>query len=334
MRSSNILNTIRLKNIINMIFPSILLVLLIMYYVNSHTYNIMFPIRTNKLSDLYSTYSQGYNYVNVTVDTLYDSGLDCVRNGKQVGRYYYAFENNYCYFFLISNKQLDSYVKKNGSSLSTLDNITVNAAIQNNPKVMHEIIAHVSHGLSWTHTGMDNSTSGYIISEPDFPFIKTLVIFIILLVLTIISALFILYSLVCICCPYLYKSVIKLRHYGKIREHIRLANDELKQDLLLNDGHFIITRNYLMIRSIDDFQIIPLNNIVWAYKFSSYRPFKYKNRKITYTLCIYGKHNVSLISPHNLKTNTDNVLECLHNHYPDILIGYSREYEHIAKLKM
>ncbi len=334
MHSKNILNTIRIKNAINIIFPGILLILIIVFYINSPLHNIIKPLRADKLSDIETAYLHGNNYVDLTVDTLYDSGLDCIRNGKLVGRYYYAFENNYCYFFLISNRHLEVYSEKNVSDLSTLNNFTIKAGIMNNPKVLHDIIAHISHEFSWTHAGMDNSTSGYLISELDYPFAKTCTIFVILLILTVIAAFFILYSLVCICCPYLYKSVIKLRHYGKINEQIKQANSELKQEVVLNDGHFIITTHYLMIYSIDDFQIIPLDRIVWAYKFSSYHPIKYRNRKITYTLCIYGKHNVSLISPHHIKINTDSVLEYLHNHYPNILIGYSREYENIAKLKM
>ena len=319
MYSMNILNTVRIKNAINIIFPGILLALIIVFYINSPLHNILNPVRTTKLSD---------------VDTLYDSGLDCIRNGKLAGRYYYAFDNNYCYFFLISSKHLESYTKKNNFDLSVLNNFTVKAGITNNPGVLRDIIEHMAHDLSWTPAGMDKNTSGYLISEPDYPLIKTYIIFVILLILTVITTLSILYSLICICCPYLYKSIIKLRHYGKITVQIKQANQELKDTLFFNDEHFVITKNYLMICSIDDFQIIPLSQIVWAYKFSSYHPLKYRSRKITYTLCIYGRYDVSLISPHHSKYNTDRVLEYLHNNYSNILIGYSREHENIAKLKM
>ena len=334
MSSKNILNTVRIKNIINIIFPGILLTLLIVFYINSPLHNILKPVRADKLSDIGTVYSNGTNYVNLTVNTLYDSGLDCIRNGKLTGRYYYAFENNYCYFFLISSKHLESYSKVNDTDLSVLNNFTIKAGIVNNPKVLNHIIEHISHDLSWTVAGMDKNTSGYLISEPDYPLIKTYIILAILLILTVITTLSILYSLICICCPYIYKSIIKLRHYGKIKDQIKQANAELKDTLFLNDEHFIITKNYLLIRSIDDFQIIPLSQIIWAYKFSSYHPLKYRNRKITYTLCIYGRHNVSLISPHHSKYNTDRVLEYLSDNYPDILIGYSREYENISKLQM
>ena len=334
MYSKNILNTVRIKNAINIIFPGILLTLIIVFYIHSPLHNILNPVRTDKLSNIRTIYSSGNNYVNLTVNTLYDSGLDCIRNGKLAGRYYYAFENNYCYFFLISNKHLESYSEENDTDLSALSNFTIKAGIQNNPKVLNDIINHISRDLSWTAAGMDKSTSGYLISEPDYPFIKTCIIFAILLILTVIATLSISYSLICICCPYLYKSIIKLRHYGKIKEQIRQVNSELRDTPSLNDEHFIITKNYLLIYSSDDFQIIPLSQIIWAYKFSSYHPLKYRNRKITYTLCVYGRHNVSLISPHHSKYNTDRVLEYLSDNHPDILIGYSREYENITKFQM
>lgn len=333
MHSKNILNTIRIKNAVSMVFPGILLTLIIIFYFNSPLHSILNPIYANKLSDIESAYLAGNNYVTLTVDTLYDSGLECIRNGKLAGRYYYAFESNYCHFFLISAGHLEKYSPKNDSDLSVLTNFTVKARIMNNPKVLRDIIDHLSHELSWTYNGMNNSTSGYLISEPDYPFIKTCIVFAILLIMTILATLSLLYSLICICCPYFYKSIIKLRHYGKIKEQIKQVNAELKDALFLNDEHFIITKSYLIICSTDTFQIIPLSQIIWAYKFSSYHSLKYRSRKITYTLCIYGRHNVSLISPHHNKINTDRVLEYLHNNYPDILIGYSREHESIAKFR-
>ena len=86
MSSKNILNTVRIKNIINIIFPGILLTLLIVFYINSPLHNILKPVRADKLSDIGTVYSNGTNYVNLTVNTLYDSGLDCIRNGKLTGR--------------------------------------------------------------------------------------------------------------------------------------------------------------------------------------------------------------------------------------------------------
>ena len=334
MRSKNIQTTVRLKNAVNMIFPGILLVLVILFFIKSPLRDILFPFHTDKLSDIATAYNNDCRYVDLTVDTLYDSGIDCIRNGRKTGRYYYAFENNYCYFFLISVKQLDAYAAENGSDLSTVKNISIKAGITINPKVLNEIITDISHDLSWTHSGMSNSTSKYLISEPDYPFIRATIIAAILFAITVISVAVLLYSLVCICCPCVYRPVFRLRRYGKIREHIRQANAELKNAVRLNDGRFIITTNYLMICSTDEFQIIPLEYIVWAYKFSSYHPIKYKNRKITYTLCVYGKRHVSLISPHNFKINADNVLEYLHNYNPGILIGYSREQEALAKARI
>lgn len=331
MHSKNIQNTVRLKNAINMIFPGILLILVILFFINSPLQDILFPFHTNELSGVGTAYNNDCHYVDLTVDRLYDSGLDCIRNGKRVGRYYYSFENNYCYFFLISVKHLNAYAKENGPDLSTVNNITIKAKAVVNPRVLNDIITDISHDLSWTHAGMSNRTSKYLISEPDYPFTKACVIAVIFLALTAISAVSLLYSLLCICCPYIYRPVLRLRRYGKIRGHIQQANAELKNAIRLNDGRFIITTNYLMICSTDDFQIIPLEYIIWAYKFSSYHPLKYKNRKITYTLCVYGKHSVSLISPHNFKINADNVLEYLHNYNPGILIGYSREQEALAK---
>lgn len=334
MHSKNILNTIRIKNAISMVFPGILLTLIMAFYFNSPLHSILNPIHADKFSDIEAAYLRGDNYVNLTIDTLYDSGLEYIRNGKLAGRYYYAFENNICHFVLISAANLEKYSPKDGSDLSVLTDFKVKARITEDSSSLHDIIEYLSHDFSWTYSGMSNNTSKYLISEPDYPHVKVCIILAVLLVLASVTVLSLLYSLLCICCPYFYKSIIKLRHYGKIREQIRQVNMELKDTFFLNDEHFIITKSYLIICLADTFQIIPLNQIIWAYKFSSYHPLKYRNRKITYTLCIYGRHNVSLISPHHSKLNADRLLEYLRINYPDILIGYSREHESIAKFRM
>ena len=334
MSSKSLLKIIRLRNARNLIFPVILLILIIILYINSPIRDILKPFPTNRLSDISTAHRQDKKYISLTVDTLYATGLECVRNGRPVGQYYYAFEDDFCHFFLLSSKHLESCLQGSNSDASILSNVTIKAKVIRSPKHLPEIIEHLAHELSWTYDGLSGSTSAYLISEPDYLYNKTCIIFIVLLLLAAVSSLYILYSLLCIFCPYIYKSVLPLRHYGKIREHISNAGQELTENILLHEGNFIITANYLMDCSKYDFRIIPLDRIVWAYKFSSYHPSKPINRKITYTLCIYGQRGVALISPYCLKIDADRALDYLNRHYPDILFGYSKEYERIAKLRM
>lgn len=334
MKATSIFKAIRIRNALKLICPCILLALISTLYINLPAHNIFNPTHADSLSKIETLYKDDVDYVNIHVNTLYDSGIKCLRNGKSIGTYYYAFEHDYCYFFLLSNKYLENYAKENNSDTTVINDININAGIIYNHTNLDEIARHISHELNWTYTGIINSTSKYLISEPDYPYVKNIIIVTVFLILCTVTSIYILYSLVCICCPYLYRSIIKLRHYGRIKAQISQANTELRQETFFCISNFIITKSFLFIYTHSDFQIIPLEQIVWAYKFSSYRPTKRSNKKITYTLCIYGKHNVSLISSHHPKPDIDNVLNYLNQNYPDILFGYSREYERIARLRM
>lgn len=334
MNYKNILKRIRIKNILNLFFPTVVLIMIIIFCINVPVTDVLRPLPVKSISDLANVYSGDITYVNITADNLYDTGVTYIRNGKTAGHYYYILDNNYCYIFLLSSKHINDYIHKNGADISVLNDINIRAAIINSPKMLKSVIEHISRELSWTYTGISENTAEYIISEPDYPYLKNVIIFYIILFLTIMSAVFIIYSVVCICCPYLYKNVYKLHRYGNVKMHMRKAEKELNEKILFRKKDIFITENYIMDFSAGDFKIMPVNKIVWVYKFSSYhRIIRYKNRKITYTLCLYGEHNVSLISPYRLKTDADRILSYLSLYYPDILFGYSREYEKIAKQK-
>jgi len=288
------------------------------------------PYKLDKLADIVSAHSDGKLYIEITIPTLRHTGHAHAVNGKTEGQYYYALEDNRCYFFLLSNTFLNM-LDVSADTAGVLNDITVKAGISSNPKTLDMLISGISRELNWSHSGLLDITSPYIINELNFDYYKGLAILWIYRILIIVSAVIIVHSVFCIIFPYLDSSILHLRRYGSIKKQLMLAEHEMLTNILLKQGDFLITEHFLINLSSYNFMIMPLEKIIWVYKFSSYHILRYKQRKITYTLFIHGKKRLRIRVPYLSKYDANTILSYLATAYPDILISYKKEYEQAAK---
>lgn len=318
------------KNLSDLILPSIIIAIIcLMLYFLPFT-EVLKPTAITELSDINDAYADGAHYVNISVDTLYSTGYECSRNGRTAGKYYYTIQDNRCYFFLISQKHLNT-LKRQQQSLEVLYDVNVTAGLQSGGKPQAAIMESLAKELGWTYSGLIGISSRLLINEADYHYYKSLAILYVIIFILAAACLIILRSLLAIAFPALYAPMFRLRRYGGIKAQLELAEQEMSTKLTLRQNDFLITESFLIDLSNHDVQLIPLDKIVWAYKFSSYHPFRYKHRRITYTLCLYCKQKVLFKSPYQLKINADSVLDYLNAYYPDVLIGYSKEYEKTAR---
>ncbi len=332
MKHNSITKKVRLINLRNLILPLIILIatfLAIYYFPFAKSLK---PYAIDKLSDITSAYKNGELYIEITVPTLYHTGQEHSVNGRMEGQYYYTLENDTCYFFLLSNTFLDK-LEDTKDDLSELNNVTIRAGITSNSRSLSMLMTGIARELDWSPSGLQDITCPYIINELDFNYFKGQVLIWIYRILIIVCTILIIYNLLCTAFPYLDPSIFNLRHYGKLKKQLQQAEHEISTDILLRQGNFIITEHFLINMSTYDFMIIPLEQIVWAYKFSSYHILRYRRRKITYTLFILGARKLHIRIPHLSKTDANTILSYLDTTYPDTLVGYRKEYEKIAKTR-
>lgn len=329
MKHSLIKKKVRLINLRNLIFPLIILIITVIaiyffpFAKNSEPYTI------TSLAQLQEAYKSGELYIEADIPVLYHTGQEHYVNGKAEGQYYYALEDGRCYFFLLSNSFLNKY-RESQNFPAELNNITVKAVITTNSKSLSMLINTISMELDWSFSGLSSITSHYIINELDFDYYKGLIILWVYRMLLIICIIITVYNILCIAFPKLDPAVFRIIRYGSISKQLKLAEHEISTNILLKQGRFIVTEHFLINLSTYDFMIMPLDKIVWAYKFSSYHMLRHRKRKITYTLFIYGKKKLNIRISHLSKSDANTILSYLDTAYPDILIGYRKEYEQLA----
>jgi len=113
------------------------------------------------ISDIYEL-APG-NYVNLTVDKLYYTGLDS-KNKKSInGHYYYSITDNNCTIFLLSDDSVKKISKK--SIPETISNYSIQGIILDDENFNTKLRATFSKQINWSNYELSKMTYPYLISE-------------------------------------------------------------------------------------------------------------------------------------------------------------------------
>lgn len=290
-------------------------------------YDFVWPVQITDPSGIVELYQNNITCVELTADTLYYSGYDYMENGRLAGSYYYSLEDGLCVYFLLSNAQCTDRP-------DTLSNITVRARLQSGGKLLSELIQKMSADLGWTPQGLSSISSHILVSAVDYLLFKNMVFLAIVLITFIISLVVFLYVLSYIIFPILHPACFRLRRYGSAKEQIEQAGRELCEEPILKAGIFTVTEHYLIASSKIRLFVLPLDQIIWVYKHSSFHHFRLKKLRITYTLRVVAKKKLLLVASVQPKQDIDAVICCISKCCPDVLIDYSRENERLTRLRM
>ena len=125
--------------------------------------------------------------------------------------------------------------------------------------------------------------------------------------------------------PYLAPCLRQLSHFGRPKELLALAEEELltlpqlaTEDMYITEHFFIETSNY-------GIAIVPISEIVWIYKHSTLHKFFWYHFSISYTLHITANHHVYFQCPKNIKSDIDGIIDYLSEANHNILVGFNEE---------
>lgn len=308
-------------NLRKLVYPLLTFVVTMVLFLNVPFYEVWNPMTVNHPEEITTLYNEEEYYVDMTWKTLYYSGYDYLENGKTAGSYYYALEEGMCYFVLLSRESAPEQER-------VLFDVHVKARLDSGNRNLTEVIREMAEDLGWTAQGLAAVTSHVVVNEVDYVLVKYNILFAINTVLALISMITSARLLVFMFIPSRYPACHRLKRYGQKKSHIRQLDKELREENLVY-GAMTITRHYLVVISRTDLQIIPLKDIVWAYKHSTFN--RYHRQKITYTLRVVGKRSLSLIAVGQKKADADAVLAFLEKNYPKVRIGYTKENEQMAR---
>lgn len=326
MKSNVIQKHIRKISLKRMFYPFLLIVITMNIFQQIPFYNTLKPAKIDHISEVEDAFKNDYYFIDLTMEELYYSGYDYLENGKIFGSYYYAIEDGTCYYFLLLKDSINEQSE-------VVKDLRMRGKIESGGKNLDNLISNIAKDLSWTNTELRKVSSSLLIKEAEYLQSKTIWLLGINSVIFLMSFFLFLYALSFIMVPLLHPSCIFLRRYGNIKGQVMELERELEGEIRLRCKHLIITKSYLVEISNSHLKILPLHQILWAYKHSNFHQFRLFSNKLTYTLRVIGKKSGRLVSTLQPKADVDMVLKYLEEHLPEVLVGYSKENEKTAKKK-
>ena len=298
--------------------PAIYLVLLLTaWYIFSLT-ELLFPVSLQNNDSLESMYHNEVEYVNAQLTDLHFTGYTRTFLGNATGYYYYTLHNGECFFVLLTPKSCEE-------GLPYISEISISAVLSPGSQSYQTLLDNVAKDLNWTGNGIRSKVSTYYLSEPDYnPKGNTLLfgfVFITGIYAMISIGLFLLY----IRFPYLSPPCQNLGLYGNAKELLEWAEEELATLPQLATEEIFITEHFFIMTSYYGNAIIPIDRIIWIYKYSTLQKFFWYHFSISYTLHISAQKHLYLQCPKNVKFDIDGIIEYLSEANHDILVGFSEE---------
>ena len=299
--------------------PTVFLVILIAVTFIFPIGHLLFPkTYTEDSISLYEMYNDGENYAKFDLKNLYFTGYTSKWLDRTRGYYYYTMINSECVIVL-----LDPDTCEQGSP--TIEELTIKGEILYDSEAARNLLANLASDLNWSEEGILSTVSTYTISEPDAtgPSAEAFQFFYTIFGLYSVASI-IVYSLY-IAFPVLSLPVQKTRAYGKPAEILEEAEEELATLPQLATEDMFITEHYFIETSSYGVAIVPIDAIIWIYKYSTMHKFLWHHFSITYTLHITAGKRHYIKCPKNIKSDIDGIMDYLAEANHDILVGFSEE---------
>ena len=100
MRKKSIQGVVKEISFRKLLYPLLTLAATLLVFLFVPFYRLWNPVKITSFDQIAEFYNKERNYVDITWETLYYSGYHYLENGKSVGSYYYALEEDVCYFVI------------------------------------------------------------------------------------------------------------------------------------------------------------------------------------------------------------------------------------------
>ncbi|WP_406544327.1 DUF6709 family protein [Pseudobutyrivibrio sp.] len=267
---------------------------------------------------LYQLYNKKELYGKFNLKNLYFTGYTNKWLDRTRGYYYYTMINSECVVVLLSPDTCEQ-----GSP--TIENITIKGKVIYDSHSTRTLLGNLANDLNWNEDGILSTVSTYSISEPDATgLMSSLFVFLYILFAIYSVACIIIFS-VYIAFPVLSLPIQKTRAYGKPAEILAEAEEELATLPQLATEDMFITEHYFIETSSYGVAIVPIDAIIWIYKYSTMHKFLWHHFSITYTLHITAGKRHYIKCPKNIKSDIDGIMDYLAEANHNILVGFSEE---------
>lgn len=298
--------------------PIIYLLILLILWLIFPLGEMLSPLPLKNAGQIQGVYEAKKEYVTVTFENLTFTGYTTNRFGSTNGYWYYGQKDDTCYIVL-----LNPYTCEEG--LPNIKQLTTTCRIVTHPKLYGQLLDGLSTDLEWTVDGLVNQLPKVFYSEPDFNPMTNVLLFVVYfgtLVYTIITL--IRYSLF-IFFPHLAPACQNLVVFGNPKKQLEEAEEELATLPQLATEDMFITEHYFIMTSPYANAIVPIQEILWIYKYSTLHKFLWYHFSISYTLHITANKHLFIQCPKNIKSDIDGIIDYLSEANHDILVGFTED---------
>ena len=310
---SNIVKCYKRKIVAPLIYLAFIVILIFL----SPIYSILSPDTLDSTGSIKEQYKKG-SYITADLKNLYFTGYTKEWLTGTQGYYYYGNVNDDCVIVLLSPDTC-----KQGQPV--IDSVTIKGKINKNGNTESELLSKLAKDLSWDETGITSTVSSYNINEPATSGFLTRLLIILVLGSGIVSLLIVITYGLYIINPTISAPVMRLRAYGNSKKLLEMAEEELATLPQLATEDMYITEHFFIEVSIYGIAIVPIDEIIWIYKYSTLHKILWHHFKISYTLHITANNRLYIKCPKNEKSDIDGVIEYLSEANHNILVGFSEE---------
>lgn len=298
--------------------PICYIILLVVLFFIFPLADMFAPARMSQSEALVDAYADGHEYITVSFENLTFTGYTTTRFGSINGYWYYGNTDELCYIVLLTPASCEE-------GLPFVEKVTTTFKVTEGKNSYADLLEFLAADLEWTTTGISKQLPQYYFSEPDCNPLANGLIFLIYngtLLFAIISL--IRYTLF-IRFPVLAPAVQNLIVFGNPKKQLEEAEEELATLPQLATEDMFITEHYFIMTSPYGNAIVPIQEILWIYKYSTLNKFLWYHFSISYTLHITANKHFYMHCPKNIKSDIDGIIDYLAEANHDILVGFTEK---------
>lgn len=301
-----------------LIAPFIYLILLAILWGLLPLSDLLFPGELTGYAQIKDSYENNDTYIETELNDLYFTGYTSTYLGQTRGYYYYTIMENRCMFVLLS-----PHTSEEG--LPHIGHARIRAKILRQGKAYQQLTEALAQDLSWTSAGLKSKVSGYILSEPAFHSLLSTLLMVLFFASALYAAAAIILSMIYIVFPVLSPPCRQLNRFGKPSELLAQAEEELATLPQLATEDMFITEHFFIEIADSGIAIVPIQEIIWIYKYSTLHKIFWYHFNISYTLHITTNKHLYIQCPKNMKSDIDGIIDYLAEANHHILVGFSEE---------
>lgn len=206
-----------------------------------------------RLSELYI---DGTTNVSFTANELKYTGFNYLEDGKIKAGYYYYVEDGKLLVMLVNTDKPEAVIKNKTVKGKIIKDNVVTSHIMNEYAVKNDIDYNL----------LKEYCSEYVISEPNYPYLFSWMLYVIVVSPIIVCVIILCYTLVTWFNPRFNSQTNQLAVYGEIEDIIEDLNAQMTNALKLKKSNVYVTTDYMIVSYLTKTEVIKLDYIKFLSK--------------------------------------------------------------------